>query len=82
LVAGLLVIRHRLLGQRTVLLLLLLLLGQFAAIVLGMTISEFEPARMARLDLRRVLIHAAPIGALVASFLSSQYTAIRKPSCQ
>ncbi|MFH1844863.1 MAG: hypothetical protein ABIF77_16860, partial [bacterium] len=47
LVAGLLVIRHRLLGQRTVLLLLLLLLGQFAAIVLGMTISEFEPARMA-----------------------------------
>jgi len=72
LVAGLLVIRHRLLGQRAVLLLLFLLLGQFAAIVLGMTISEFEPARMARLDLRRVLIHAAPIGALLLSSLASR----------
>jgi hypothetical protein len=49
----------------------LLLAGQILATLIGMTLSEFSPERMARLDMRRVLLHVAPLAALATGLLAA-----------
>ena len=63
--------RIRRIADPPVALLLFLLAGQLAAALAGMAVSEFAIERIARLDMRRVLIQVAPLAAMAIAFLAS-----------